>query len=360
MKKAIFLKVIVIVIFCFDFQNASACTAFFINDAGIRVLGKNYDWGLDDGLIIVNKRGVKKTAVFRKNKKGRPVTWVSGYGSVTFNQYGCELPAGGINEAGLVVEGLIHNEATYPAPDSRPYIGKGQWKQYILDNFSSVNEVIASDADIRIYPPSKSPGLHFFIADQIGNCAVIEFINGKRVVYTKESLPIKAITNSPYEYALKTVEKGLPVLTDPNRAIERFAIAAGMLNNYSRHNNKSAVVYAFDMLKKVDQGRRTKWSIVYDITNLRIHFHTCSNRTNRRIEVKRFEFTCRTPVRILDINEGPAGDVTGRFVNYSREMNLALIRNAGRKTYFMKDIPSKVLEGWSGYPDSNRCIEAVK
>ena len=39
-----------------------------------------------------------------RKAKGTPASWVSKYGSVTFNQYGRELPTGGMNEAGLVVE----------------------------------------------------------------------------------------------------------------------------------------------------------------------------------------------------------------------------------------------------------------
>ena len=50
-------------------------------------------------------------------------TWTAQYGSITFNQYGRELPTGGINEAGLVVESMALSEARYPEPDHRPYIG---------------------------------------------------------------------------------------------------------------------------------------------------------------------------------------------------------------------------------------------
>jgi penicillin V acylase-like amidase (Ntn superfamily) len=42
-----------------------------------------------------------------------PAKWVSRYGSVTFNQYGCENPTGGMNEAGLVVEQMWLDESAY-------------------------------------------------------------------------------------------------------------------------------------------------------------------------------------------------------------------------------------------------------
>ena len=40
-----------------------ACTTFQLNHEGQVLVGKNYDWMVEDGLIIVNKRGVAKTAM---------------------------------------------------------------------------------------------------------------------------------------------------------------------------------------------------------------------------------------------------------------------------------------------------------
>jgi choloylglycine hydrolase len=74
---------------------AEGCSTFCLAGAG-PVFGKNYDWDVADGLVIVNKRGVAKTAMTNDN----PAKWTSKYGSVTFNQYGREMPCGGINEAG--------------------------------------------------------------------------------------------------------------------------------------------------------------------------------------------------------------------------------------------------------------------
>jgi choloylglycine hydrolase len=33
---------------------------------------------------------------------GKTISWISKYGSITFNQYGREFPTGGMNEKGLV------------------------------------------------------------------------------------------------------------------------------------------------------------------------------------------------------------------------------------------------------------------
>ena len=39
---------------------APACTSFCLEDSGHLVFGKNYDWHMDHGLIIVNKRGIAR------------------------------------------------------------------------------------------------------------------------------------------------------------------------------------------------------------------------------------------------------------------------------------------------------------
>lgn len=140
-----------IVFACFTSQTSQACTTFSLDHNGQTILGKNYDWHLERGLVMINKRGVSKTALEDRERDPGPFArWTSRYGSLTFNQYGRELPMGGINETGLVVE-LMSLEATkYPTPDSRSTLGGLQWIQYQLDNFSKVEQVIVSDSQIRI------------------------------------------------------------------------------------------------------------------------------------------------------------------------------------------------------------------
>ncbi|MCP4711412.1 MAG: linear amide C-N hydrolase, partial [Planctomycetes bacterium] len=138
-----------------------ACTTFQLDHSGQILVGKNYDYMVEDGLIIVNKRGVLKTAmrsIMDNTGVGQPAQWTSKYGSITVNQYGREVPTGGMNEAGLVVESMMLRSTIFPPPDSRPSILLNQWMQYQLDNFAGVDEVIASDAQLRIRP-RKGSGL---------------------------------------------------------------------------------------------------------------------------------------------------------------------------------------------------------
>ena len=117
------------------FRPASfGCTAFLLADSDYLLFGHNYDWHISDGLIVVNKKGVRKTAIPNNAVRFKQLSWVSKFGSITFNQYGCELPIIGMNEKGLIITGLILEGSAYPkyaASDNRPYIGNAQWKQYL-------------------------------------------------------------------------------------------------------------------------------------------------------------------------------------------------------------------------------------
>ncbi len=74
-------------------SNAFSCTTFCFADKGQIVFSRNYDWEIGNGMLMINKRGMSKTAMLQEDEKA--AKWVSKYGSLTFNQYGREFPTGG-------------------------------------------------------------------------------------------------------------------------------------------------------------------------------------------------------------------------------------------------------------------------
>ena len=245
-----------------------SCSTFRIDHDNQFYFGRNYDWMVGDALLVVNKRGVKKTAYLRSYyEEASPAVWTSKYGSVTFNQYGCGFPSGGINEAGLVVESMALPGTLYPATDSRPGVSSLQWKQYQLDNHSSVDEVIASDSKIRILRSNYS-GIHFLVSDKSGKCAVIEFLEGKMVVYTGETMPVMALTNSNYAESLGYWKKGAAPEFDKWKSFTRFIRAANMLREYGAEASGSPVDYSFNILSQVSHPVKTKWSIVLSLIHI--------------------------------------------------------------------------------------------
>jgi len=334
--------------------SAEACTTFCLNNGKTNVYGRNYDWSVGDGAVIVNKRGLAKTAMKAKDETGVPSTWKAKYGSITFNQYGREFPQGGMNEAGLVVEILAVPGGQYPAADARPYVGKSQYRQYLLDNFSTVQEVIDSDSAIRVSGAGKGPMTHLFLSDKSGASAAIEFIDGKRVIYTGDALPVKVLSNTAYADSLALWKANTIPAEDKWKSVERFNLASDSVKSFNLKPATMPVDYAFETLKKVSQGDKTQWSIVYDIGNRQVFFTTFSNPKKRTIEMKEIDFSCKSPVMMVDINAG-SGNIAQSFQPYSMQANRKLIADAFGKTDFLKGIPAQTIDAIAAYPDSAKC-----
>jgi choloylglycine hydrolase len=93
--------------------GVQACTTFLMKDAKNNLYyGRNFDFPVGEGLIQINERNMVKQAMVLPSDK--PFSWVSLYGSITFNQVGREFPYGGMNEAGLVVEQMWLDGTRYP------------------------------------------------------------------------------------------------------------------------------------------------------------------------------------------------------------------------------------------------------
>lgn len=362
MKKLTMLFILCSFLICFISGTGRACTTFSCDDNGQPIFGKNYDWHLERGVVMINKRGVSKTAPEEREINSGPFAkWTSKYGSLTFNQYGRGFPMGGMNEAGLVVEVMSLKETEYPAPDSRPSLGNLQWVQYQLDNFSNVEQIIAGDSQVRINPDEF--GIHFLVADKEGNCASIEFIDGQLVYHKKGNMPVRALTNNTYAESLTYLKRhygfgGTKSISNSVNSLDRFVRAAYMLKNHNTESQTSPVDYAFNILANVVNPAAswgTKWSIVYDIQNLRIYFRTFSNKQIRYMDLHSFDFSCQTPVNVLDMNLDKSGDMTDNFRNYTQQMNLDLIRHSFRETYFLTGVPYEALVELSKYPESFSC-----
>jgi choloylglycine hydrolase len=174
------------------------------------------------------------------------------------------------------------------------------------------------------------------------------------------------LTNNTYEVSLGYLKKDEIPEPDAYRSIERFTRAARMLESYNPKTSKSPVDYAFEILKSVSwrvdrewQGTpytsNTRWSIVYDQKNLRIHFRTHGNPEIRVIRLASFDFSCQTPVQTLDVTANLSGDVSGQFVDYTRQGNRDLIEKSFTKTVFFPRYSAEQLDTLAEYPETFMC-----
>ena len=338
--------------------NGWACTTFNLQGVGFNLVGHNYDWPLKNGLLVINKRGVSKVAMLASkneaNFKGHPAQWTSRYGSVTFNQYGRELAHGGMNEAGLVIEGMALYDTIYPKTDSRPFVHRSQWAQYQLDNFKTVEEVINNDSKIRISPIYSGPGTHFMVSDRAGKCANIEFLNGIMIVHTGPEMPVRVLANDPYAESLEIWKNSTGAYYG-----NRFVKAANRGQKFKYQTLDTAVETAFDILHEISQSASTKWSIIFDIENLVIHYRTYSNPNIRYLNIASVDFSCKTPAQVLDINKGKTGNIKNRFIEYTFQNNRNLMKESFEKTAGIagSDHPGfmEYINKLARYPDTTTC-----
>ncbi len=337
-----------------------ACTTFFINKDGQMVFGRNYDWVTGNGMVCTNQKGLSKTS--RKTNDGETISWVSRYGSITFNQYGKEFPTGGMNEQGLVVELMWLDGTRYPEPDQRPALGVLQWIQYQLDNCGSVKDIIATDKKIRIASKGTTP-LHYLVADGAGNVATIEFIDGEMLVHEGKDLPFAVLTNNSYEESINQTaaaikSSGGNVRSFTDNSIDRFATACNMVQRFQQTDLGVPVIdYAFNILGKVAQGSHTKWSIVYDIGHKKIYFKTAEQPQQKSLSFSAVDFSCRASSKIWNMNQAVEGDISALLVPFSIDANRDLVEKSFEESASQFTVTEEVKRSTWEYPARISCLK---
>jgi penicillin V acylase-like amidase (Ntn superfamily) len=306
-------------------NDTKACVTFVLKNDNSLVFGWNYEFDAGSGFLIVNKTGLLKTSFLSQNES--PISWISKYGSITFNQWGKEFPSGGMNEKGLIVVQTTYFKTKYPNPDTRPALSELQWIQFQLDNFSNVQEVVENDRLLRI--TNNSIPLHYMICDKSGSVAVIEFIDGKMICHKDIGLTYPVLANDSYEDSLMELKKykgfggsfEIPTnSTGPK--FGNFIIASDFVKKYNETEN--ILDYSFKILSYSSEPKRTQWSVVFDIKNMDIHFRSLDNNKIKKIALNNFDYACNSAVKMLDVST----DNADSFVVYSNSIDADYIKRA--------------------------------
>lgn len=320
-----------------------ACSTFLLNKNGHLVFGRNYDWVTGNGAVMINTRGVQKTSFAPGG--GKTISWVSKWGSISFNQFGKEFPHGGMNEKGLVIELMWLSQTTYPAADNRAALNELQWIQYQLDNCATVEEVLATDKIVRISRQNAAP-LHYLVADANGHATTIEFINGNMVSHTGKNLAYPVLTNTVYEVAVQQAKQ--KKIND--NSVERFATACELLQKFNQPASKEKPVdAAFSILDKIAQENFTKWRIVYNITGRSVYFITAENSNRKQISFSNFNFTCTGPSLYLNLNTNATGEVSKQFSTLNFEQNKKILAQSASESRSQITIASQAINAAAEY-----------
>ncbi|CAI1211097.1 Penicillin acylase precursor [Serratia proteamaculans] len=209
---------------------AQACTRILWNDApagptGVLV-GRTMDWPTStDPVLTFFPRGSQHNggmlgpmAVIAQ--ADNPVTWSAKFASLVTTIYGVGA-ADGVNEKGLAAHLLYLNDTNMePRAPAKPGLQVGLWAQYVLDNAATVDEALAALDKVQVVMatvtgPQGRPikgTVHLIMEDAGGDSALIEYIDGKKVVHHNRD--VRVVTNDPpYEQQMTTLRTMLEDMT---------------------------------------------------------------------------------------------------------------------------------------------------
>ncbi|MFC2107209.1 hypothetical protein ACFLRY_02615 [Bacteroidota bacterium] len=303
--------------------HAFSCSTFKLQKGKGLVYGHNLNQGDIGvpGMIFINKRGVFKigrtwselTTKERNDPSG--FSWISRYGSVTFNCFGKDLPDGGMNEAGLFIWEMSE-DPEYPTGTGLPKLDQMSWMQYILDNYSTTDEALQATAGIEIC----GWGWHYFIGDAQGNVAALTWVDGEMLVYKNEDMPVAGLFNEPYAREMEVLKyfKGYGgdyEIDISDEKVPRIAKAAKLIDEYCPEED--IVEYGLQMLDKLQVSDEPEWSVLFDEKEMKVYFKTRLNPEIKSLSMNDIDFSNDGPSLILDIDEAKSGEEISQLHPYT-------------------------------------------
>lgn len=221
------------------------------------------------------------------------------------------------------------------------------------DNYSTIDEVLASDNSMRMSLYSRYP-IHVLISDKSGDAGVLEYINNKTVIHRNRSLPFTALTNDSYDNSLNYLKRFRYIhspgqLPQTISSLDRFVRASYYTRNYCSRDN--AGDYSFMILSSVNVDNFTQWSIVYDVNNMTISYKTLNNENIRTVSMNEFDFSPVTPALCIDIDYDIQNENTD-FKPYSYAANKALIDLVFSSLDEFSGVPLEFRDQLAQYPET--------
>lgn len=330
------------------------CTRVIWPDAnGAVLVGRNMDFHKD----LMTNLWTQPRGITRDDGVKGELTWTSKYGSVIASAFDL-ISVDGLNEAGLAGHVLWLAESTYgTADDSRTQLSQAVWLQYFLDNFATVAEAVEWIAEtnvqvVQMDDPTggNPPAIHLALDDATGDSAIIEYIDGKPLVY--HSRDYRVMTNSPtFDQQIEMVKDfeglgGDKPLPGSTLAADRFARASYYVSRLSKPQTQlDGIAAMFSVIRNAAQPFRvpdpgkpdasqTIWQTVSDLTNRRFVYESTTRPNIVWMDLADMDFTEGSPQLKLDLiadlrlEDGLAGNVSRKFEDKGPMtfLSLALLR----------------------------------
>lgn len=253
----------------------------------------------------------------------------------------------GMNSAGLGGAVLV-GPAQYPAAGKQGLISEMQWLQYQLDRYASTDDVAEHVEDLGI--ASISAQLHYFLCDRRRTCMVVEFVNGKAVIHKDASLPVRALTNSAYKWALAAWDQFIQSGGDETQlptsyaSLDRFVRAAW----YQQSIDPSSQQMMTQLTDLRGKGW-TKWQTVFDLEQ-----NTALVRLAPAERALTFNFNamfhaCNQPVKMQILRTGDRGV----WFDYNPAIAQLVFLDAAHDS---ADFPAELVERMIAYPNTHQCL----
>lgn len=317
-------------------EESKACTRVVYQGPNNTILtARSMDWKEDImSNLWIFPRGMERNGEVGPNS----LRWTSKYGSVIASAYDMSS-TDGMNEKGLVANLLWLAESEYAVWDQKkPGLTIAAWVQYVLDNFTTVDEAVSFlEKESFVVISDNMPGqdrmatLHLSISDATGDNAIFEYIKGKLVIHHDRSYQV--MTNSPIFDEQLALNKywenigGTTMLPGTNRAADRFVRASYYINAIPQvEDTRINVASVFSVIRNVSVPygistpnepniSSTRWRTVSDQKNRVYYFESTLYPNVFWVDFKDVDFSEKAPVMKLDLVSGAthAGNSVGDF-----------------------------------------------
>ena len=301
--------------------KAAACTRVVYAGLGnTAITGRNLDWKTPIPTnLYVQPRGIDRVSAQGPDA----LQWRSLYGSVVAVGYDMGVSEG-MNERALVCNLLYLPGTEYKLPkETRRPMSSSLWAQYILDNYATVAEAVEGLTHDVFYidapdmPGGASTTLHAALSDASGDCAIIEYADGRISIY--HGREYRVLTNAPMYESQKAIVQywerigGMKMLPGTNSSSDRFVRASfyvGCIQDTVRHEVALAGVFGVLFNCAVPVGisvpgspevSQTQWRSVADHSNLVYYYATTYNPSVMWVDLREFDLGEGAPIMKLNV-----------------------------------------------------------
>ena len=305
-------------------KNADACTRVNYHGADSTfVIARCLDWKTPIPTnLYVYPRGIEKVS----SDQPGAIKWTSKYGAVYAVGYDGGITEG-MNEKGLVVNGLFCKGTVYSNPDTegRPPMSLAMFVGWLLDLNATTDECVAvlQKHDFNIGGATFDGGtvsaLHWGITDASGKSVIVEFDNGE--IKINDMGDAYAMTNDPQWPAMSAIlnywdkiggthmlpgtvsspdrctranffAHHVEAVSDPDLAV---SIARSILVN-------SCVPYTY-LIQGEPNVSSTQWRSYADIKNRRYFFDIVTNFGIYYVDLNKCDLRKGAPILKLDTSK---------------------------------------------------------